>query len=112
MMEANTSALKLKSKEAYKQLSNNINRQTNCITSNMNKTVEASLKQRMAINIIEETIGISCLPTDLQEICYLRIHNPDISLNDMQELLEGKFSRSALNHRLKKIIEISKNLKN
>ena len=112
MLEANTSALKLKTKEAYKQLSNNINRQTNCITSNMNKTIEASIKQRMAINIIEETIGISCLPTDLQEICYLRIHNPDISLNDMQELLEGKFTRSGLNHRLKKIIEISKNLKN
>ncbi|MBQ7307600.1 MAG: DNA-binding protein WhiA [Clostridia bacterium] len=112
MLEANNSALKLKSKEAYKQLSNNINRQTNCITSNTNKTIEASIKQRIAINIIEETIGISCLPTDLQEICYLRIHNPDISLNDMQELLEGKFTKSGLNHRLKKIIEISKNLKN
>lgn len=111
-LEANDSFLKMQNKIAYRNLMNNVNRQANCDKGNITKTVEASLKQVKAIEVIEETIGISSLPNNLQEICLLRLVNREESLADLVKLSKTKISRSGLNHRLNKIIEIAKNLKN
>lgn len=111
-IEAINSALRLKSNEAYNQLQNKVNRETNCEKGNINRMIEASLKQRQAIEIIEQTIGVSNLPPPLKEVCELRIAYPEQSIKELVDLSENKISKSGLNHRFNKIIEIAKNLKN
>ena len=50
------------------------------------------------------------MPPSLYEVAVLRKQNEDASLNELRELLSEPLSRSGLNHRLEKIIEISEKL--
>ena len=84
----------------------------NCTTANINKTVEASLKQTNAINTIEKTIGLESLPEDLQEVALLRLANPEESLDELLKLSTIELTRSGLAHRFRKLIKIAENLEN
>lgn len=107
---ATKSCLDLQNEIISRDVRNSINRQANCISANISKTVGACVVQLQAIEIIEKTIGIENLPGDLAEYATLRKENPDSSLNVLLEKLGGKITKSGLNYKLKKIIEIAKNL--
>lgn len=111
LVEAVSSVLKLQNEAAIRDLRNNVNRQTNCINANLNKTVKASVKQLNAIKIIQDTVGIESLEDNLQELCLLRLANPDESLDSLKNLYSCKISKSGINHRLNKIISIAENIK-
>ena len=93
-----------------KEMRNNVNRTTNCITANISKTLSAVSRQKKAIEIIEKSGGLELLPPSLYEVAVLRKQNEDASLNELRELLSEPLSRSGLNHRLEKIIEISEKI--
>jgi len=103
--------LEINNENAIRSVRNNINRQNNCLEANMNKTINASLRQLEAINFISATIGLDSLDESLQEICLVRLANKEESLDNLVKLLGGKISKSGLNHRLNKIIKISNELK-
>jgi len=107
----NKSVLELNNENVLRNLRNNINRQNNCLDANLNKTINASIKQLDAINFIDSTIGINSLPIELQEVCLLRLANIEESLDNLVKLLNNKISKSGLNHRFNKIIKISEELK-
>ena len=88
-----------------RELRNKVNRQVNCINANINKTVEASLKQVNAINTIINTIGLDSLSEDLQEVAVLRLANQEESLDELLKLSTIKLTRSGLNHRFRKLIK-------
>ncbi|MBE5745904.1 MAG: DNA-binding protein WhiA [Clostridiales bacterium] len=111
LVGANNSMLAINNENAIRSVRNNINRQNNCLEANINKTINASLKQLDAINFIDSTIGINNLDSSLQEICLLRLANKEESLDNLVKLLNGKISKSGLNHRFNKIIKISNELK-
>ena len=50
--------LDLMNKKVDRDMSNLMNRQINCISANLDKTVNASLKQMKAIEVIQNTIGL------------------------------------------------------
>lgn len=110
LMGANNSVLALSNEIVTRELRNKVNRQVNCATANINKTVEASLKQVNAINTIIETIGLESLSEDLQEVAVLRLANPEESLDELLKLSTIKLTRSGLNHRFRKLIKIAANL--
>ncbi len=110
VMGANNAVLTLSNEIVTRELRNKVNRQVNCINANINKTVEASLKQINAIKIIESTIGLESLSEDLQEVAVLRLANPEESLDELLRLSTIKLTRSGLNHRLRKLIKIAENL--
>ncbi len=110
LMGANKCVLDLSNEIVTRELRNKVNRQVNCINANINKTVEASLKQVNAINIINETIGLESLPEDLQEVAVLRLANPEESLEELLKLSTIKLTRSGLNHRFRKLIKIASTL--
>lgn len=93
-----------------REVRNSINRQSNCISANIGKTVNASLVQMKAIAVIEQTIGIDSLPEDLREIVNLRKNNPDSSLSKLIELFDNKLTKSGLNYKLKRLVEIAEKL--
>ncbi len=107
LIGANESVLKLSNEIVTRELRNKVNRQVNCINANINKTVEASLKQVNAINTIINTVGLESLPEDLQEVAVLRLANQEESLDELLKLSTIKLTRSGLNHRFRKIIKIA-----
>lgn len=104
---ANASMLELENITALKELRNNINRQVNCDTANINKTVRAAQKQIEDIKYIDRYIGIKNLPKNLQEIAFLRVNHPESSLKELGEKLDPPLGKSGVSHRLKKIEAIS-----
>lgn len=95
----------------WKGMTNNMNRAINCEAANKSKSQNASSIHIQAIEKIERTIGLESLENGLREIAYLRIEYPDISLSELSNITGGNISRSGINHRLKKIIEISESIK-
>ncbi len=89
-----------------KSVKNNINRARNCDSANITKTVEASIKQRAAIEFLEKTDRLQSLPPELIEAAILRKENPDATLKEICKISKTPITISGLNHRLKRIMEI------
>lgn len=104
------SAMDIMQVKILKEIRNNINRTTNFETANIGRTIKASVKQLNAIRFIEQKKGLEFLDEPLRHTAKVRLENPESSLNELCELIGG-VSRSGLNHRLNKIIDISKKLK-
>ena len=111
IVEAFDSVLTLQNELALREIRNKVNRQTNCLNANISKTVDASLKQVEAIQLISDTIGLESLPLELQEVALLRLANPEESLSELLKLSNIDLTKSGLNHRIKKILKIADNLK-
>lgn len=111
LVEANDTVLALSNEIITRQQRNKANREVNCINANINKTVDASIRQVEAINLIAEKIGLDSLSEDLQEVAMLRLANPQESLGELLELSTIQLTRSGLNHRLKKIEKIANTLR-
>ena len=82
----------------------------NSETANSNKTALASAKQVAAIRKIEKLRGLEYLSDDLRELAALRLENPEYNLRELGEALSSPISRSGVNHRLMRIIEIANGL--
>ncbi len=110
MIGAVSASLELMNVKMIKSIRNNVNRVANCESANLDKTVAASVAQTEAVRRIESTVGCDALPEELRELCRLRLENPDYSLRELGENLEPPISRSGVNHRFRRIIEIAENL--
>lgn len=60
--------MELENIRIVKEMRNSVNRQVNCETANINKTVSAAVKQMEDIRYIQDTIGLESLPENLQEM--------------------------------------------
>ncbi len=92
-----------------KSVKNNINRARNCDNANISKTVEASIKQRTAIEFFEKTDRLYSLPPEILEVALLRRDNPEATLKELCKISPTSISLSGMNHRLKRLIEIYEN---
>lgn len=104
------SVLKLQNEMATREVRNKVNRQTNCMSANINKTVEASMKQVDAIEKIINKVGLENLPADLQTVALLRLANTEESLEELLKLSRLPLTKSGLNHRFKKLIKLAESL--
>lgn len=87
LIKAYSSVLKFEDVRAMKDIKNNVNRRVNFETANLNKTIDASFKQRLIIEEIDKKIGIENLDKDLLELADVRIKNPDMSLKELGEIM-------------------------
>ena len=107
---ANSAAFSFMDAKIYKEMRNYSNRVSNTKLHNIEKTLNKSVEQVRAIEKIEKSIGLSSLEDDLIAVAKLRLENPDKSLNELVVLSNSSFSRSGLNRKLKKLIEISQTI--
>lgn len=89
---------------------NNANRLVNCDQANIDRTLSASEQQCAAIRKLIEKSGYAGIPPELREIARLRLENPEMTLRDLSENLSEPITRSGVNHRLKKLMELSASL--
>lgn len=107
LIGANSSVLKFEQIRVLRDMKNNINRKVNCETANLNKTVNAAVRQIEAIKKLQKTGEFDKLSESLKEIAKIRIENPDASLVELGQMLKDPIGKSGVNHRLNKILEIS-----
>ncbi|MCR5623810.1 MAG: DNA-binding protein WhiA [Lachnospiraceae bacterium] len=107
ILGAGKSMMELENVRIMKGLRNNVNRQVNCETANIDKTVNAARKQIEDINTLIERGEFGSLSPEIQEVAYLRLDNPDASLTELAALSGGNISRSGINHRLRKISKLA-----
>jgi cell division protein WhiA len=108
---AHSALLDLENVRIFKEVRNNVNRLVNCETANLNKTVDAAVRQIESIKLIQQKGGLRKLPSNLREIAEIRINFPDISLKEIGEMLTPPIGKSGVNHRLRKIEKIAEELK-
>ena len=108
---AHNALLSLQNTKIVKEMRNNVNRLVNCETANLSKTVNAAVRQVENIRLIQDTIGISSLPENLQEIARIREEYEDMTLKELGEMLNPPIGKSGVNHRLRKIEEIANKLR-
>lgn len=107
---ASMASIDIIQQQIYRSVRNKVNRQTNSELANIKKTVTAASKQIRAIKIIRETKGLNYLSDELREIAQLREENPEYNLRELGEALSTPISRSGVNHRLMRIMEIASEL--
>ncbi len=90
-----------------KDLRNRVNRGVNCETANLTKVVNTGVRQLEAIHTIDRAMGIEKLKPTLKEAARLRLECPSSSLKKLGEMFEPPISKSAVNHRLRKIEDIA-----
>ena len=106
---AHGALLDLENVRIIKEVRNNVNRIVNCETANLQKTVDASIRQVDNIKYIRDNLGFDNLPDNLKQIAELRLENSDASLKELGEMLSPSLGKSGVNHRLRKLDEIAEN---
>jgi len=91
----------------YRDIGNSEHRATNCISGNINRAVVAGSRHRAACEYVISHIGEGSLDSGLRTTALLRIDNPTMSLTELAELHIPPLTKSGINHRLKKIMEIA-----
>lgn len=111
VMEAPKALMELENVRILKEMRNSVNRQVNCETANINKTVSAAVKQIEDIKFISDTMGLENLPESLEEIAKIRLENPEAPLKELGTYLSKPVGKSGVNHRLRKLSEIAEELR-
>ena len=104
---AHSALLIFENTRIQKEMRNQVNRLVNCETANLNKTINASLRQIENIQLIESSLGLDKLPPPLRQVAEIRLNNPDISLKELGEMVEPPLGKSGINHRMRKLEEIA-----
>ncbi len=110
IMGAHVSLMDFENIRILKDMRNNVNRKVNCETANLNKTVNAAVKQIEDIEFIRDNYGLSYLPPALYNTAVARLEYPDASLKELGEKMSPPVGKSGINHRLHKISDIAKEL--
>lgn len=90
-----------------KEIRNDFNRSANSEAANLDKVIEASVKQIQAIELIDKNIGLYNLPDELRELALLRLKNRSESLSALGMMLNPPLGKSGVNRRFQKIISIA-----
>lgn len=111
LVGANNAVMSLQNEFAVREVRNQLNRQLNCINSNLQKMVSASVKQIDAILYIQKEQGLESLSPSLYELCLLRLANPEENYENLAKLMTTPLTKSGVNHRLRKIVEMADELR-
>lgn len=103
---AQQAALSMMDVSIYREIRNQENRRSNCDTANISKTVDSSAKQLRAIRRLKESGRFRTMDGELQKTALLREQYPEDSLQELADAHTPPITKSGVNHRLKKIVEL------
>lgn len=102
-MGAHQSVLAMESQSVVRSMKNQVNRLVNSETANMKRIVDAALKDGQAISELRASGRLQKLSAELRELAELRVGHPDWSFEELGRHLHPPVSKSAVNHRLRKL---------
>ncbi len=90
-----------------KELNNKVNRRCNCDEANTSKVVEAAQEQLAAIRALRASGAYGALPKKLLQAAQARENHPEASLTELAAMMEPPITKPAMNHRLKKLVQMA-----
>ena len=111
LMGASGQVLKLEDTRIRKGMLSTARRAMNCDSANVDRVIDASMRQVEAIRLIAEMKGLKWLDPKLSEVATLRLEHPEASISALGEMCEPPLKKSGVNNRLRKIEELSEKLK-
>lgn len=102
---AHAAALQVEEEAVVKEVRARANRVANCDSANLRRTSAAASRQLEAIGVLEKRGVLPGLPPALREMAELRVSYPHLNLAELAEAGGQGLSRSAVNHRLRRLIE-------
>ena len=91
-----------------KELNNKVNRRCNCDDANLSKVVDAAQEQLAAIRVLKQKGVLENLPAKLRQAAVAREENPEAALSELAGMMEPPITKPAMNHRLKKLVQMSR----
>lgn len=110
LIGAPVAAMAVMSAKVEKDLRNSINRRLNCDTANLDKAVDAAQEQIEAIRRLMHAGLMEQLPDKLQQTAAARLESPELTLSELAETFEPPITKSCLNHRLRKLQQLARDL--
>lgn len=110
LIGAPVAAMHIMSTKLEKGIRNSVNRRLNCDSANLDKAVEAAQSQGAAIRRLEAAGLLRELPDKLRETAAQRLAHPELSLAELAETFDPPVTKSCLNHRLRKLVELAAEL--
>ena len=107
---APAAAMDIMTAKVDKEIRNGANRAMNCDMANVNKTIDAALEQKNAIQRLQENGRLERLPEKLRQTALLRLQYPEMSLSQPAEKCDPPVTKSCMNHRMRKLLEEAKKL--
>jgi len=101
-------AMHIMEAKVEKDLRNEVNRRVNCETANLTKVVDAAQEQLAAIRRLETSGMFDELPDKLRKTAMLRKEYPEATLSELAQMQDPPLTKSAINHRMRKLVELSK----
>ena len=86
-----------------KEIRNKVNRNMNWEIANETRKISTSEKQLKMIEKIDEAAGLNNLSDVLQETARMRVENPDLSLQELADLMN--ISKSGIRNRFRRLTE-------
>ena len=111
LMGAHASLMQLENSRIVRQMRGNINRQVNCETANIKKTVAAAQRQIDDIALVLNSPMASRLPEELRQMAQVRMDHPDAALKDLGAMLNPPVGKSGVNHRLRRLSELAEEIR-
>jgi len=105
LMGGNRAVMEFENVRVVRDVRAQVNRRINFETANIDKTIGSAMRQVDAINKLEQDHGLETLPPSLREMARWRKENPELNLAELAGQMN--LSKSAVNHRLRRLIEIA-----
>ncbi len=111
LIGAHEAVMALENVRVSKDMRNQVNRLVNCETANMNKSIDAAMRQVQTILLIQKEMGLDKLPPSLEQVAKVRLASPEASLKELGELCDPPVGKSGVNHRMRRLEEIGDDLR-
>ena len=104
---APAAAMEVMAAKVEKEMRNTVNRRVNCDAATVDKAVAASREQVEALTRLTDAGIVATLPVKLQEVAVARLLQPELSLSELAETFDPPLTKSCLNHRMRKLMELA-----
>lgn len=111
LMGASQAVLEMENIRIKKQMRGRANRAANCDEHNSERMLNAADEQIEAIKLISIQRGLFTLPPGLQEMARLRLEHTSASLTELGQLLNPPVGKSGVNHRMRRLMDIAKEIR-
>lgn len=108
---AHQALLELENIRVQKEVRNQVNRLVNCESANMNKTIDAAVRQKSNIEFVLKYYGLEKLNDGLRAVAEARLAYPEVSLKELGTLMDPPLGKSGINHRMRKLEELADELR-
>ncbi|MBE7004005.1 MAG: DNA-binding protein WhiA [Ruminococcaceae bacterium] len=108
LLGAPSAAMEIMAAKVEKSMRNTVNRRVNCDAANLDKSVAASQAQVEALTRLTESGILKTLSAELQEVAVARLLQPELSLSELAETFDPPLTKSCLNHRMRKLVQLAK----